>query len=495
MQLPLGMPAPVTPLTVSQLTLRVREALELGLGECWVVGELSNFRVPPSGHFYFVLKDGRSQIAAVMFRAANQVLPFRPEDGMEVIVRGRVGLYEVRGNLQLYVDGMEPRGLGGLQLALEQLKKRLALEGLFDESRKRPLPFLPHGVGIVTARGGAAIHDLLVVLRNRQPGVRVVLRPVRVQGKEAPTDIVQAIGELNRVRGIDVIIVGRGGGSLEDLWAFNDERVARAIAASRAPIVSAVGHEIDFTIADLVADRRAPTPTAAASLVVPDRRQLAQWLDQVSLTLRAVVMRLLRRRRELLAAQARQLRDPRRALKIRQQRIDALSERALRATAASVRLARQRLRGAAERMQALSPLAVLERGYSITRRVDDGSVVRDAAALAAGDVLQLTFARGSARARVEPQRVCRTAYEGKERREGIRSGNDGARSGCRSAGKRRAAVRGRSGGIRGRRRLGAPAQRAADCGRSPRRGTHPRCRGAADAGTAVARIGHQGVIG
>lgn len=404
MQLPLGTSAPVTPLTVSQLTQRVREALERDLGECWVVGELSNFRVPPSGHFYFILKDARSQIAAVMFRSANQVLPFRPADGMQVIVQGRVGLYEVRGSLQLYVDSMEPRGLGSLQLALEQLKKRLAAEGLFDEARKRPLPFLPHGVGIVTALRGAAIHDMLVVLRNRLPGVRVVVCPVRVQGKEAPPDIVQAIGELNRVRGIEVIIVGRGGGSLEDLWAFNDERVARAIAASHVPIVSAVGHEIDFTIADLVADRRAPTPTAAASLVVPDRRQLLQWLDQLALTLRTAVIRLIQRRRELLTAHARQLRDPRRVLQILHQRIDQDRERMLRAAAASVRLARQRLRSAAEHLQALSPLAVLQRGYSIARRVDDGSVVRDASGLVDGDVLQLTFAQGSARVRVEGQR-------------------------------------------------------------------------------------------
>jgi exodeoxyribonuclease VII large subunit len=404
MQLPLGTPALATPLTVSQLNQQVREALELGIGECWVSGEISTFRVPPSGHFYFVLKDARSQIAAVMFRSANQVLPFRPEDGMEVIIRGRVSLYEVRGNLQLYVDSMEPRGLGSLQLALEQLKKRLALEGLFDESRKRPLPFLPHGVGIITALRGAAIHDMLVGLRSRAPAVRVVVRPVRVQGKEAPPDIVQAIADLNRVRGIDVIIVGRGGGSLEDLWAFNDERVARAIAASQAPVVSAVGHEIDFTIADLVADRRAPTPTAAASLVVPDRRQLTQWLDQMALALRATVVRLIRRRRELVTAHARHLRDPRRVLKVLQQRIDELSERAVRAAGAGVRLARQRLRGAAERLQALSPLAVLERGYSIARRLDDGRVVRDASTLADGDALQLTFAHGSTHVRVDGSR-------------------------------------------------------------------------------------------
>jgi exodeoxyribonuclease VII large subunit len=401
MQLPLEVPALTTALTVSQLAQRIREALDTALDAVWVVGELSNFRVPASGHFYFSLKDTRSQIAAVMFRSANQLLPFRPQDGMEVIVRGRVGLYDVRGDLQLYVDTMEPRGLGGLQLALEQLKKRLAAEGLLAEARKRPLPFLPRAVGIVTALTGAAIHDLLVMLRARHRGVRIIIRPVRVQGKDAPPEIVRAIAELNRVSDVDVLIVGRGGGSLEDLWAFNDERVARAIAASRAPVVSAVGHESDVTIADLVADRRAPTPTAAAALVVPDRRELALWLQRTSLALHGAVRRQIQRHRDRLTAQARHLRDPRHALKALQLRVDELGERVLRAMAARLRSARQTLRGGAERLNALSPLAVLERGYSITHRQDDGSVVRDAAALRHGDRLRLRFAHGAAGVRVE----------------------------------------------------------------------------------------------
>jgi len=400
MQLPLDLSALTTLLTVSQLNQRVRDALDAGLDECWVVGELSNFRVPPSGHFYFSLKDARSQIAAVMFRSANQLLAFRPEDGMEVIVRGRVGLYEVRGDLQLYVEAMEPRGVGGLQLALEQLKKRLAAEGLFAEARKRSLPFLPRAVGIVTALNGAAIHDLLVVLGSRMPGLRIVVRPVRVQGKEAPPDIVQAISEITRIADVDVLIVGRGGGSLEDLWAFNDERVARAIATSRVPVVSAVGHEIDVTIADLVADRRAPTPTAAAAMVVPDQRELAAWLERMTLGLRTGVLRQITRQRERLSTHARHLRDPRQVLKALRLRIDELSERALRAIATQVRSARQQLRGGAERLQALSPLAVLERGYSIARAAD-GTVVRDADSLRIGDALRLTFAHGAAAVRVE----------------------------------------------------------------------------------------------
>jgi exodeoxyribonuclease VII large subunit len=320
---------------------------------------------------------------------------------MQVMVRGRIGIYEVRGGLQLYVDAMEPRGLGGLQLALEQLKKRLAAEGLFAASRKRPLPFLPRAVGIVTALGGAAIHDLLVVLRARWPGLRVVVRPVRVQGKGAAAEIVEAMADLNRLHAVEVIIIGRGGGSLEDLWAFNNEGLARAIAASRVPVVSAVGHEIDLTIADLVADRRAPTPTAAAAMVVPDQRELTAWLDKMARALRTSLQRQIRRRRDHLTVLARHLRDPRQVVKALQLRVDEFSERALRALTTRVRSLRQQLRGGAERLQALSPLAVLERGYSITRRVDDGAVVRDATALAVGDRLHLTFARGSARARVE----------------------------------------------------------------------------------------------
>jgi exodeoxyribonuclease VII large subunit len=403
MQLPLDLPSLTAVLTVSQLNQLVQEALHTGVGECWVVGEISNFRVPPSGHFYFSLKDKHSQVAAVMFRSANALLPFRPEDGLEVIIRGRVGLYEVRGNLQLHVEAMEPRGVGSVQLALEQLKRRLAAEGLFAEARKRSLPFLPRAVGIVTALSGAAIHDLLVVLRSRLPSVRAVIRPVRVQGGGAAPEIVAAIAELNRIAAVEVLIVGRGGGSLEDLWAFNDERVARAIAASRVPVVSAVGHETDVTIADLVADRRAPTPTAAAALVVPDHRELTRRLGAVTQALHLAMQRALRRGRERLAQQARGLRDPRQVLKTHQVRVDELSERAIRAVAASVRLAHQRLRGSADRLHALSPLAVLQRGYSLARR-PDGSVVRDATALQTGEPLEVTFAHGTARVRVEETR-------------------------------------------------------------------------------------------
>src|SRR5436190_1258300 len=249
--------------SVTELALLLRSALEGGIGMVWVAGEISNCRPQPSGHLYFTLKDDRAQLAAVMFRSAAQVLAFRPGDGMEVVLRARVSLYPTRGALQLYVDTMEPRGRGALQLAFEQLKARLEAEGLFAADRKRPLPRFPHMVGIVTALGGAVIHDMRTILLARWPSTRVVVCPVRVQGPGAAREVAAGIEDLNRLGGVDVLIVGRGGGTLEDLWAFNEEVVARAIAASTVPVVSAVGHEGDFTIADFVADVRAPTPPAA----------------------------------------------------------------------------------------------------------------------------------------------------------------------------------------------------------------------------------------
>lgn len=383
-------------LTVSELNERIRQALEAHLEEVWVVGEISNFRVPPSGHFYFVLKDENAQIPAVMFRAANRNLAFRPEDGLQVIVHGRVSLYEVRGTLQLYVDTMEPSGLGSVHLALEQLKQRLAAEGLFAETRKRPLPFLPRRVGIVTAWGGAALRDMLVVLRHRMPCLDIVVRPVRVQGREAPGEIIQALQDLQAVPDLDVIILGRGGGSREDLWAFNDEGVARSIAASRIPVVSAVGHEIDVTISDLVADRRAPTPTAAAVMVVPDVQDLLAQVAQQRRLLTHAIRRTILFHRERFSQLARRLRDPRHTVENYRIRLDELTERAQAAIVRVMDRSRERIRALAEQLQALSPLAVLTRGYTLTVRVVDGTIVRDAGQLALGDQLRLRFASGEA---------------------------------------------------------------------------------------------------
>src|SRR5947199_2200550 len=313
-------------LTVTQLAALVREALEGGVGSVWVAGEISNLRRAPSGHVYFTLKDEQSQLGAVLFRSAAQVLAFRPADGMEVLVYGRVGLYPPRGALQLYVDTMEPRGLGALQLAFEQLKARLGAEGLFAAGRKRPLPRFPRAVGIVTALGGAVIHDMRTVLRRRWPACRIVVRPVRVQGAGAGREVAAGIEDLNRLGGLDVLIVGRGGGSLEDLWAFNEEIAARAIAASALPVVSAVGHEVDFTIADFVADARAPTPTAAAALVVPDREEVTAGLVRAIPALESALARRVVRARERLGFLRRALGDPERRVADLALRVEDLDE-------------------------------------------------------------------------------------------------------------------------------------------------------------------------
>src|SRR5213080_1842166 len=439
-------PAPRV-LTVTQLAALVRETLEGGVGRVWVAGEISNLRPAPSGHVYFTLKDEQSQLGAVLFRSAAQVLAFRPADGMEVLVSARVGLYPPRGALQLYVDTMEPRGLGALQLAFEQLKARLGAEGLFAAGRKRPLPRFPRAVGIVTALGGAVIHDMRTVLRKRWPACRIVVRPVRVQGAGAGREVAEGIEDLNRLGGLDVLIVGRGGGSLEDLWAFSEEVTARAIAASAIPVVSAVGHEVDFTIADFVADARAPTPTAAAALVVPDQAEVVGALARAEAGLRGALARRVGQARERLVTLDSRLGDPARRLRDLTLRVDDLGARADRAlmrrlawdrrelAALGARLERggppARLRGAREQLDAamgrlrfaaamrvrharaalertaaqldaLSPLACLERGYAIVRRGDAaGPVVSDAAALRAGETVALVFARSRARARVE----------------------------------------------------------------------------------------------
>ncbi len=261
--------------TVSELNALAQAILEESFPSVWVEGEISNLRKYPSGHTYFTLKDEAAQIAAVLFRGASQSLPFRPEDGLKVLARGRISLYEARGAFQLIVDALEPAGLGALQLAFEQLKARLLAEGLFDSARKRPLPLLPRRIGIVASLQGAALRDILKVLARRFANLEVVLAPSRVQGEGASLEIVESIRMLNHLGGIDVLILARGGGSIEDLWPFNEERVARAIAASGVPVVSAVGHEVDTTIADLVADLRAPTPSAAAEMVVQSKEELA----------------------------------------------------------------------------------------------------------------------------------------------------------------------------------------------------------------------------
>ena len=444
MRLPLRS-APPRVLTVGELARRIQGALEDGLDTVWVVGEISNFRAAPSGHYYFTLKDDEAQLAAVLFRSAAARIRFRPTDGLEVIAAGRIRLYEARGTLQLYVDTLEPRGVGALRLQLEQLRAKLSAEGLLDPRRKRALPFLPRGVGVVTALGGAAIHDILAMLRARYPNLRIVLRPVRVQGLGAEREIAEGIREICAVPGIDVLIVGRGGGSIEDLWAFNDEGVARAIVDSRVPVVSAVGHEIDVTIADLVADARAPTPTAAAELVVPRKLELAAAIDAHRCALEVVLRRHLEARRRSLRALRARLRDPHREVRSARTRgaqIEVRLQRAIRRALVLAReskvvleerlrfasparwvaaerariadamprleasiahraeLARERTARLSRALSSLSPLAVLQRGYAVVWKHDEVRPLRSSAEAAAGDRLRIQLANGKLHARV-----------------------------------------------------------------------------------------------
>ena len=391
-------------LSVNELNELIKGTLESRLDALWVQGEISNFRVPPSGHYYFTLKDDKSQICAVMFRRQGMALRFTPENGMAVLCFGNVSLYSARGDLQFYVDDMEPQGRGALYLAFEQLKKKLAAEGLFAPERKKALPFLPATIGIVSSDRGAALHDMLRIIRDRYADRRVVIRPVRVQGEGAAKEIAEAIADLNCFAGVEAIIVGRGGGSLEDLWAFNEEIVARAIYASKIPVVSAVGHEIDFTIADFVADHRAPTPTAAAEFILPRKRDLLEQVQVIELQLLKEMEFKLETAKENLNALLKRLTDPGRKLRENQQRLDELSIDLLRRFQERVRQSKNSLAELAGRLSALSPLAVLERGYAIAHKLPEERIVKSAAALQSGDLIRITFAEGQSFCRVEEKK-------------------------------------------------------------------------------------------
>lgn len=388
-------------LTVSRLAALLKEVVEDNFAQVLVEGEISNFSVPASGHFYFSLKDESAQLRAVMFRSQARLLPFRLENGMQVVLSGRVSLYPQRGEVQLVAETLEPRGVGSLQVAFEQLKNRLAGEGLFAEARKRPLPTFPRTVGVVTSATGAAIHDIVNVLRRRGAGLRLLLRPVRVQGEGAAAEIAEAIADHNRFGAADVLIVGRGGGSLEDLWAFNEEVVARAIHASVIPVISAVGHEVDYTIADFVADLRAPTPSAAAELVARSRLELEGHLDHLAQRLAGQMQGRLELLDERVRGLTRRLRSPRQQLQLWHQRHADLVRRLDRSMARRQQETEGRLAALAGRLDLLSPLRTLERGYAIAFAEKTGRAVLDAETLSRGDHLQLRFARGRARATVE----------------------------------------------------------------------------------------------
>ena len=427
-------------LTVSELTARIRDLLAKNFTDIWVVGEISNCREAQSGHIYFTLKDDRAQVRCVFFKQQQRGIKFRPEDGLQMTVRGSISVYEARGEYQIYVENLEPVGLGALQLAFEQLKKRLEAEGLFAAERKKPLPLLPSRIGLITSPRGAAVRDVVRILRRRFPNVHLTLYPVRVQGEGAAGEIVKALKFFNQKKFVDVLILARGGGSMEDLWAFNEEPVARAIAASAIPLISGVGHETDFTIADFVADVRASTPSAAAELVVQTRREFDKHIADLRETLASQIRyRLLEFSRRVHELSARRgFRRPLDLLRQQRQRADEMTSRlalGLRAqleksrkrfTAAHLRImsfdfrvkiaafrlrlerrsadlsvrTERLLRTKRERLDRLrlqleerSPLRVLERGYAIATDAA-GNVLRDAAQVSLGDSVAVQLHRG-----------------------------------------------------------------------------------------------------
>jgi exodeoxyribonuclease VII large subunit len=427
-------------LTVSELTQEIKNLLEFKFSDIWVEGEISNFRIPPSGHIYFTLKDEDSQIRAVLFRKEARGLRFVPEDGLHIICRGRVSLYEKRGEYQLILDRMEPKGLGALQLAFLQLKERLEKEGLFDATQKKPLPMIPKKIGIVTSPTGAVIRDMLHILQRRFENVQILLYPVQVQGERASSEIAKAIEYFNDRTDVDVIIVGRGGGSLEDLWAFNEERVARAIYHSKIPIISAVGHETDYTISDFVADLRAPTPSAAAELVVKEKREIKNTLRYLETRLESQVLQVFQRHRTDLSHFRKILISPRKRIENYLLRVDELVNRFSILTSwifkrnrekclhfservylqsplqrieslgpfvsqveksleqnmrHTLEIHRGKVGGVEGKLESLGPLSILQRGYSITRKIPSLQILRDAALSKEGDKVEVKLYRGT----------------------------------------------------------------------------------------------------
>jgi exodeoxyribonuclease VII large subunit len=425
--------------TVSGLTREIRDRLETYFSLVWVSGEVSNLRQPVSGHYYFTLKDAGAQLKAVLFKGNHQHMRFKPQEGSQFLCRGRLTVYEPRGEYQLVVDYLEPLGLGALAQAFEVLKSRLAAEGLFAPELKKPLPFLPRKIALVTSPTGAAVRDFLRLLRSRYPNIEVLIYPVKVQGGEAAGEISRALDELSAYPGVEVIVLARGGGSLEDLWPFNEEMVARAIHRCPIPVVSAVGHEVDFTIADLVADRRAPTPSAAVELVVPDKTELNRRLARLGATLARTWRRRLEGARQHLFLVARGLPDLRRYLVDLRLKVDDQAEIMGRRTQRYLGNQRQHLRLDSSRLFLLSPrrtlvsarqrllqagpmllqsfsrgqtrqrrhleycqaqlaqlnpMAILARGYAVATLLPQGTVIRDAAQAPPGSEIRVRVARG-----------------------------------------------------------------------------------------------------
>lgn len=383
--------------TVSELNGFIKDLLDNvpPLADVLLRGEVSNYKVYPSGHCYFTLKDSESALKCVLFKGSAMRLRFRPENGMRVVASGRIGVYPRDGVYQLYCSGLSPDGVGDLSVAYEQLKEKLLKEGLFDEAHKKPLPRYPQRIAVVTSPAGAAVHDMIRILRRRYPAAKVLLLPVRVQGVEAPPEIAGAIRYANRHQLADVMIVGRGGGSLEDLWAFNDERVARAIYASEIPVISAVGHEPDVAISDFVADRRASTPSNAAEIAVPDRAELLHRIESSRQRLERALCRRVESQRERLEtlAKKRVLQDPAALLSDKAMRLDYDQRRLAAAMQAVTDREKGRLAAAAASLDALSPLRVLGRGYALAQTAK-GDVLRSASQVEAGEKVRLRLSEG-----------------------------------------------------------------------------------------------------
>lgn len=432
--------------TVSELNANIKSVIEENFPFIWIFGEISNFRIPASGHFYFTLKDKASQINGVMFRGQQRNLKFEPEDGINVIGMGRISVYEPRGTYQIIIEYLEPSGAGALQIAFEKLKSRLSAEGCFDDIHKKQLPFLPTKISVITSISGAVVHDILQIINRRFPNLPIQIIPVKVQGEGAEEQIVDALDMLNTLNDTDVVILARGGGSLEDLQAFNSESVARAIFASNLPVVSAIGHETDYTIADFVADMRAPTPSAAAELVVPQKSRLQEQLNAVQMHLEIEIKNYFNKIKNKLNENAKRIRDPRRKIEDSSLKIDDLASRLNRILSDRIHLERKnhqlwddrlqannpvytfinikqkldyiktnlykifeiyiklnkiKIREITEKLQALSPVAILKRGYSITRTLPGKTVVRDSETVYLDQNLEIMVALGRLYCRVK----------------------------------------------------------------------------------------------
>ena len=382
--------------SVTELVSAFKEVVETAVPPCSVEGEVSNCRKSPAGHWYLTLKDENAEIGAVIWRSTASGLKFEPKDGLQVLATGRLQVYVARGNCQFMVSRLMPQGLGELELAFRQLKEKLATDGLFDEERKRPLPAIPRRIALVTSPTGAAVRDMIQVIIRRWPAAHIVIVPVPVQGPDAAGRIAGALGSVCQIESVDVVITGRGGGSLEDLWAFNEEAVARAIAACPVPVVTAVGHETDVSIADLVADRRALTPSEAAELVVPSRADLKQQVRQLAQRLdRVVSERIQHYRLQLAAIRARSvIRQPMTLIHDRRQQVDELAEHAHRSIELQVERVRRNLAATAASLDALNPLKVLARGYSLTTDVK-GDLITSSSELVEGQLLNTRVASGT----------------------------------------------------------------------------------------------------